>query len=54
MGFVAEMDDVDSGYSSLNMLNQMSRDILKLDMKFIESETTKFLEKEDIRIFSNN
>lgn len=44
MGFVIEMDDFGSGYSSLNMLNQMPIDILKLDMKFIESETTKFSE----------
>jgi diguanylate cyclase (GGDEF)-like protein len=41
IGFVIEMDDFGSGYSSLNMLNQMSLDILKLDMKFIRSETAK-------------
>lgn len=35
------MDDFGSGYSSLNMLNQMPLDILKLDMKFIQSETAK-------------
>ena len=35
------MDDFGSGYSSLNMLNQLSLDILKLDMQFIRSETTK-------------
>lgn len=40
-GFVIEMDDFGSGYSSLNMLNQMKIDILKLDMKFIQSETAK-------------
>lgn len=40
-GFVIEMDDFGSGYSSLNMLNQMPLDILKLDMKFIQSETAK-------------
>lgn len=40
-GFVIEMDDFGSGYSSLNMFNQMSLDILKLDMKFIRSETAK-------------
>lgn len=43
-GFVIEMDDFGSGYSSLNMLNQMPIDILKLDMKFIQSETAKSLE----------
>ena len=41
LGFVIEMDDFGSGYSSLNMLNQMPLDILKLDMKFIQSETAK-------------
>ena len=41
LGFVIEMDDFGSGYSSLNMLNQMPIDILKLDMTFIRSETAK-------------
>lgn len=44
-GFIIEMDDFGSGYSSLNMLNQMPIDILKLDMKFIQSETAKPLEQ---------
>lgn len=37
-GFVVEMDDFGSGYSSLNMLNRMPMDILKLDMQFIRTE----------------
>lgn len=41
LGFVIEMDDFGSGYSSLNMLNRMPLDILKLDMKFIQNETAK-------------
>ena len=41
MGFVIEMDDFGSGYSSLNMLNNLPIDILKLDMQFIQSETAK-------------
>ena len=41
LGFVIEMDDFGSGYSSLNMLNQMPLDILKLDMEFVQSETAK-------------
>ncbi len=41
MGFIIEMDDFGSGYSSLNMLNKMPIDILKLDMKFIQNETEK-------------
>ena len=38
LGFVIEMDDFGSGYSSLNMLGKMPVDILKLDMKFIQDE----------------
>ena len=49
LGFIIEMDDFGSGYSSLNMLNQMKRDVLKLDMKFIQSETAKPLEQGIIR-----
>ena len=48
-GFVIEMDDFGSGYSSLNMLNQMKLDILKLDMKFIQSETAKPAEQGILR-----
>lgn len=44
LGFIIEMDDFGSGYSSLNMLNQMPIDILKLDMKFIQTETAKSLD----------
>ncbi|WP_040196327.1 two-component system response regulator [Candidatus Soleaferrea massiliensis] len=38
LGFIVEMDDFGSGYSSLNMLSRMPVDILKLDMKFLQSE----------------
>ena len=41
LGFVIEMDDFGSGYSSLNMFSQMSIDILKIDMAFIRSELSK-------------
>lgn len=34
-GFIIEMDDFGSGYSSLNMLSSMPIDILKLDMGFV-------------------
>lgn len=37
-GFCVEMDDFGSGYSSLNTLKDVPVDLLKLDMKFIESE----------------
>lgn len=41
LGFIIEMDDFGSGYSSLNMLNELPIDILKLDMKFIRTEMSK-------------
>ena len=34
-GFAVEMDDFGSGYSSLNMLNDIPVDRIKLDMKFL-------------------
>ncbi|MGN0663358.1 MAG: EAL domain-containing protein [Faecalibacterium sp.] len=40
-GFILEMDDFGSGYSSLNMLTQMKVDVMKLDMKFVQNETAK-------------
>ncbi len=44
-GFVVEMDDFGSGYSSLNTLSTLPIDVLKMDMKFIRSV------EEDIRNF---
>ena len=41
LGFIIEMDDFGSGYSSLNLLSQMTLDVLKLDMKFIQNEMAK-------------
>lgn len=52
-GFIIEMDDFGSGYSSLNMLNQMEIDILKLDMKFIQNETSKPNEKSILNFVVN-
>ena len=49
LGFIIEMDDFGSGYSSLNMLNQMPIDILKLDMRFIQSETAKPMDQGILR-----
>lgn len=43
LGFIIEMDDFGSGYSSLNMLGEMKLDIMKLDMAFVRNETAKSL-----------
>lgn len=55
-GFVVEMDDFGSGYSSLNSLKDVSVDVLKLDMKFLRSEgkTFKELTKEKGGIILNS
>jgi len=39
MGYVVELDDFGSGYSSLNILKDIDYDILKLDMGFISNDT---------------
>ena len=49
LGFVIEMDDFGSGYSSLNMISTLPIDALKLDMQFIrnafsERKNTRMLE----------
>ena len=38
-GFIVEMDDFGSGYSSLNLLKDMPVDVLKLDMKFLSDDS---------------
>ncbi|MCR5102340.1 MAG: EAL domain-containing protein [Butyrivibrio sp.] len=44
-GFLIEMDDFGSGYSSLNMLKDLPIDVLKIDMKFLSKSNDK--EKSD-------
>lgn len=49
-GFIVEMDDFGSGYSSLNMLKDISVDVLKIDMGFLQKskndeKSRKILEK---------
>lgn len=50
-GFVTLMDDFGSGYSSLNMLEHISIDILKLDMAFIRK--TNFGSRKGITILES-
>ncbi len=38
-GYIVEMDDFGSGYSSLNVLKDLDFDIIKLDMLFLENES---------------
>ncbi|MBQ9407653.1 MAG: EAL domain-containing protein [Desulfovibrio sp.] len=38
LGYVVEMDDFGSGYSSLNILKDLDVDIIKLDMEFLRGE----------------
>lgn len=40
-GYTVLMDDFGSGYSSLNMLKDINIDILKLDMRFLDSTNQK-------------
>ncbi len=37
-GYVVEMDDFGSGYSSLNVLKDLEVDVIKLDMRFMSGE----------------
>ncbi len=37
-GYIVEMDDFGSGYSSLNVLKDLNFDIIKLDMMFLEGK----------------
>jgi len=46
-GFLIEMDDFGSGYSSLNMITTLPIDVLKLDIQFIRSA---FREQKDTRM----
>ncbi len=46
-GFLIEIDDFGSGYSSLNMLKDISADILKIDMGFLR-ETENEIKGRDI------
>lgn len=40
-GFMISMDDFGAGYSSLNLLNSMSVDVLKIDRQFLSEQESK-------------
>ena len=48
-GFIVEMDDFGSGYSSLNLLKDMPVDVLKLDMKFLSGSNSAVRAKTIVR-----
>ncbi len=53
LGYIIEMDDFGSGYSSLHMLHEMPVDVLKLDMKFIQIDPATLINQEIMRFIIN-
>lgn len=52
-GFIVEMDDFGSGYSSLNMLSALPIDVMKLDLKFL-SQAEHNVRKQKVMEFAIN
>ena len=52
-GFVVEMDDFGSGYSSLNMLKDIQVDVLKIDMAFLRKSKDEERSKKILHMIIN-
>lgn len=52
-GFIVEMDDFGSGYSSLNMLKDIQVDILKIDMAFLRKSKDEARSKKILHMIIN-
>ncbi len=52
-GFIVEMDDFGSGYSSLNMLKDIRVDILKIDMVFLEKSEDEARSRKILQMIIN-
>lgn len=49
-GFIVEIDDFGSGYSSLNMLKDLDADVLKIDMGFLQKTANQEKSKTILRM----
>lgn len=52
-GFIVEMDDFGSGYSSLNMLKDIQVDVLKIDMAFLRKSKDEERSKKILHMIIN-
>ena len=52
-GFIVEMDDFGSGYSSLNMLKDIQVDVLKIDMAFLRKSKDETRSKKILHMIIN-
>jgi len=47
-GFLIEIDDFGSGYSSLNMLKNIDVDVVKIDMGFLSNTNSERMERSEL------